>query len=289
MKPHLLKVALGPEYSFSIRHDVVPYFYNHWHYHPEIELIHILKGSGTQFLGDSIGHFKPDDMILVGANLTHMWRNDEPYFSKNSGLKSEAIVIHFAPDFMGRPFLELLESKALLNLLERAKQGICISGKTRAIVRDLMQKMFKLQGMDRIIHLLMILNQIAVSRDTVLISSKGFHINNGEAETNKIDRIYQYVMNHFKEKITLEQIAARVNISPKSFCRYFKSRTRKTFSGFLMEVRIGHACKLLNEENMSISEICYESGFNNISNFNRYFKLLTNTTPLHYQKAQQKM
>ena len=113
MKPHLLKVALGPEYSFSIRHDVVPYFYNHWHYHPEIELIHILKGSGTQFLGDSIGHFKPDDMILVGANLTHMWRNDEPYFSKNSGLKSEAIVIHFAPDFMGLGYSQVPERQSV--------------------------------------------------------------------------------------------------------------------------------------------------------------------------------
>jgi AraC-like DNA-binding protein len=142
--------------------------------------------------------------------------------------------------------------------------------------------------MERIIRLLTILHLLSVSSDISLISSKGFHINNVESETNKIDRIFQYTLSHFNEKISLEDIAARVNISPKAFCRYFKSRTRKTFSRFLLEVRIGHACKLLSEDGISISEICYECGFNNVSNFNRYFKMLTHTTPLHYRKAQLK-
>ena len=288
MKSHLRKVPLMPEYSFSIRHDEVPYFYNHWHYHPEIELIHILHGTGTQFLGDQIGHFKPDDMILIGSNLTHMWRNDEAYFKKNPSLKAEAIVIHFDPQFLGQPFIQLFENKSLVNLMEKAKQGIYVSGDTRIAVHQHMLELFNLQGMERIIRLLTILHLLSVSSNISLISSKGFHINNVESETDKIDRIFQYTLSHFNERISLEDIAARVNISPKAFCRYFKSRTRKTFSRFLLEVRIGHACKLLNEDDMSISEICYECGFNNISNFNRYFKMLTNTTPLHYRKAQLK-
>jgi AraC-like DNA-binding protein len=288
MKPHLLKVSLSEGYSFSVRRDVVPYFYNHWHYHPELELIHILKGSGTQFLGDSIRRFKPGDMILVGSNLPHMWRNDEAYFRKRSNLHAEAIVIHFAPDFMGAPFLGLFENRSLVRLMEKARQGIYITGKTRMAVQDHMQALFGLKGMERIIRLLMILNEIAVSPHTSLISSSGFHRNNVESETHKIDRIYQYVMDHFREKIRLDEIADIVNITPKSFCRYFRSRTRKTFSRFLLEVRIGHACRLLNEESRSIAEVCYESGFNNISNFNRYFKLFTKTTPLRYRKQQQK-
>lgn len=275
-----------PEYSFSIRHDVVPYFYNHWHYHPEIELIHILQGTGTQFLGDQIGRFKQDDMILIGSNLTHMWRNDEAYFKKDRSLKAEAIVIHFDPRILGQPFIQLFENRALVNLMEKARQGIYIGGNTRTAIHQHMLELFNLQGMERIIRLLTILQLLSVSSHISLISSKGFHINNVESETDKIDRIFQYTLNHFSERISLEDIAARVNISPKAFCRYFKSRTRKTFSRFLLEVRIGHACKLLNEDSMSISEICYECGFNNISNFNRYFKMLTNTTPLHYRKAQ---
>lgn len=288
MKPHLLKVPYTPEYSFGIRHDVVPYFYNHWHYHPEIELIYILKGTGTWFVGDRMGRFKPNDMIMLGSNLAHIWRNDEAYFDKSSGLRSEAIVIHFLPDFLGAPFLSLSENKSLPALMEKARQGIAISGETRDRVHDLMQNIFTLKGADRIIHLLMILNLLAASRDTTQISSKGFHTNYTPSETDKLDSIYQYIMNHFKEKITLGEIAAKANISPKSFCRYFKSRTKKTFSGFLMELRIGHSCKLLSEGEMSVSDICYESGFNNISNFNRYFKMLTDTTPLQYRKAQQK-
>jgi AraC-like DNA-binding protein len=285
MRPHLLKVPRAPEYSFSIRHDIVPYFYNHWHYHPEMELIYILRGSGTQFMGDHIGQFGPGDMILLGPNLTHMWRNDEVYFNKQSGLKSEAFVIHFLPDFLGPGFFKLSENKALDLLVEKAGQGMYITGNTREQVAELMKKTFYAQGTERIIYLLTILNMLAASKETTLMSSKGFHIIHGESETQKIDEIYQHVMRHFKEKISLKEIAAIANISPQSFCRYFKSRTRKTFSGFLMEVRISHACKLLKEEEISVSEVCYESGFNNVSNFNRYFKMHMGTTPLHYRKA----
>lgn len=284
MKPHLLKVPIKSEFSFSIRHDRIPYFYNHWHYHPEVELIHIHNGTGTQFMGDNIGYFKSGDMILVGANLAHLWKCDEPYFDKNSTLIAEATVIHFVPEVLGEGFFKLPENELLFSILEKAKQGIVISGKTKLLVSELMKKLLDATGPQRIIYLLTILSEVAVSKEIQLLSSKNFYTN--KEETNKLDTIYQYVLSHFREKISLDEIAALANLSTKAFCRYFKTRTRRTFSGFLMEVRIGYACKLLSEKDISISDVCFESGFNNVSNFNRYFKLLKLKTPLQYKKEQ---
>ena len=283
MKPHLLKVSVGPHYSFSIRKDKVPYFYNRLHFHPEFELVFIEKGSGTQFIGDSIGRFEAGDMILVGANLTHMWRCDEEYFSKQSK-QAEATVIHFHPHFLGQGFFYLPEHRSLLAMLEKAGQGLKIQGGTKSQVKQLLQKLLKSKDEDRVILLLLILQAIAQSNETDIIASKELTLAHSKAETSKLDRIYQYVMDNFHEKITLEKAASLVNISPKSFCRYFKSHTRKTFSAFLIEIRIAHACKLLQQEEKSVYEVCYESGFNNLSNFNRFFKKLTGKTPLEYKK-----
>jgi hypothetical protein len=120
MKPQLLKVQVGPSYSFSVRQDNVPFFYNRWRYHPEVELVHIEKGGGTQFIGDHISRFREDDVLLVGSNLPHYWRCDEAYFQNNPGLYAKATVVHFTEDFWGKNFLDLPENKPLKDLLVRS-------------------------------------------------------------------------------------------------------------------------------------------------------------------------
>ncbi|NII26603.1 AraC family transcriptional regulator [Pseudoflavitalea sp. X16] len=289
MKPHLMKIHLEAEHSFSVRHDIAPHFYNHWHYHPELELVHIIKGYGRQFIGDHIHHFKANDMILLGADLPHLWRSDEKFLRKNSTLQMEAIIVHFTPGCLGADFFKLPENKDLLKLFDKAQQGVRIKNQTRIAVAGLMQQLVAARKSERIILLMQILHAIASSKQTKTVCSKGFEFHYNEVEADRMNNIYQYIMKNFSREITLEQIAKVAHISPNSFCRYFKSRIKKTFSRFLMEVRIGHACKLLAETHKTIAEVCYESGFNNFSNFNRHFKAITGKTPMAHRKHYQEM
>lgn len=284
MRPQLLKVTKDPRHSFSVRRDLVPYVNTRWHYHSEIELIHFKKGEGTQFVGDSIRQFKDGDVVLVGANLPHYWRFAESFFHEDCTRQTDIRVAHFCENFWGGQFLELPENLHIKSLLEKAKSGIQVMGKTRQQVAALLASLLNCADNQRIIILIEILNTIAGCKESETLSSIGFRYDPVDDEKDRIDAIYDYSLKNFKRPIQLEEIAGVANISPSSFCRYFKSRTRKTYSQFLIEIRVGHACKLLIENKMSVKQLCYESGFNNFSSFHKYFKLITNKSPLTYQK-----
>lgn len=284
MRPQLLKICKEPQYSFSVRQDLVPYVNNRWHYHAEVELIHFKKGSGTQFIGDSIRQFKDGDVILVGSNLPHYWRFADIYFEEESHEKADVRVAHFCENFWGSQFLQLPENVHIRGLLDRAKRGLQITGKTRQRVAELLEALLQTDNNYRIILLMEALNLVAESNQLETLASIGFKHDIVDNDKDRINAIYEYSIKNFKRTIQLEEIASVANISPNSFCRYFKSRTRKTYSQFLIEIRVGHACKLLIENNLSIKQLCYESGFNNFTSFHKYFKLITSKSPLTYQK-----
>jgi AraC-like DNA-binding protein len=284
VKPQLLKVPKGLQQSFSIRRDVVLYFYNRWHYHPELELVLIEQGSGTQFVGDNIQNFQSGDLILIGPNLPHYWRCDEKYFQGNTNLYAQATVLHFSESIFGEAFLDLPENKAISELLGKARKGMKLSAHGNQPVKELLQNLLDESESNPIIALLQILQTLSQSPDARLLSSSDYPEEFDPHDTDRINQIYQYSLENFQQKISIEEIAGVANISPHSFCRYFKSRSRKTYSQFLLELRIGHACKLLLESNLSVAQVCFESGFNNFANFNKYFKTLTGKSPLKYQK-----
>ncbi|MEO8414131.1 MAG: AraC family transcriptional regulator [Ginsengibacter sp.] len=284
MRPHLLKVAKGPGHSFSVRQDLVPYVNNRWHYHDEVELIHFKKGEGTQFIGDDIKRFKSGDVVIVGSNLPHYWRFDDAYFDEHTEITADVRVAHFTENFWGEHFLYLPENNVLKTILEKAKRGLQITGKPRQLVADLLEKLITSSGSKRIILLMEALSCISDCKQLSSLSSIGFKPDFVESENDRINAIYEYSIKNFRSKIQLEEIAEVANISPNSFCRYFKSRTRKTYSQFLIELRVGHACKLLIENNQCIKRLCYESGFNNFTSFHKYFKMITGKSPLIYQK-----
>src|SRR5882757_7542779 len=153
MIAQLFKVHETPGYSFNTRHDIIPYFYNQWHYHPEIELIHIVQGVGTRFIGDSVASFKEDDLILIGANLPHLFRNDDNYYMNIPGLQAESFTIHFLPEIFGQSFLNIPENKAIHTLLEKSAYGISIHGETKIAVKKLMQDINFATKSERIILL----------------------------------------------------------------------------------------------------------------------------------------
>jgi AraC-like DNA-binding protein len=283
MRPQLLKVSKGPDSSFSVRRDLFP-INNRWHYHSEVELIHIKKGEGTQFIGDSIKRFKAGDVLMVGSNLPHYWRFDDLYYEENTKAVADVRVSHFNENFWGEQFLNLPENVHLKTVLEKARRGLQITGKTKQKVAELLEQLQEAEGTQRIILLMEALTAIANSKQSAPLSSIGFKPDLGNSEKDRINAIYEYSIKNFKRKIQLEEIAEVANISPNSFCRYFKSRTRKTYSQFLIELRVGHACKLLIENNQCIKRLCYEAGFNNFTSFHKYFKMITGKSPLVYQK-----
>jgi len=284
MKPILRKVDTGHNYSFSIREDIYPYLYNHWHYHPEVELTLIRKGNGMRLVGDSIEQFNDGDLMLIGANLPHMWRSDETYFRNLPGLQVEAVAIHFKNEFWGSDFLNLPELRMIKELLAKSARGLKIVGKTKTKVAAKMELALKANGAQRIEFLLSMLDTIASSKEYIILSSAGFGKTYDLDNTEKINLIYTYTFNNFQKKITIEEAASVASLSPHSFCRYFKSRTLKTYWQFLLEVRIGYACRLLIENKQGVAQIGSMCGFNNLSNFNRQFKTVTGTTPLRYVK-----
>jgi len=286
MKPKLLKISVSPEHSFSCRFDSVPFFYSEWHFHPEIELVYIQQGTGTQFIGNNIAHFANDDLILVGSNLPHLWKCDEIYFEKNTDTKAQSLVIHFLPNVFGEYFLQMPENRLLADLQNKAKVGLSIKGNTKQLVVEKMKLLLVAKGAERVILLLDILNTIALSNETVAIAKNNIPHNFSEKEGERMNNIFQYLINNFTKEISLEAIASKANLSPNAFCRFFKSRTKKNFSTFLIEMRINYACKLLAESEKSVGNICFESGFNNAAHFNRYFKQITNATPLEYRRRQ---
>lgn len=267
--------------SFSIRKDRIPNVNNSWHHHQEIELICFHKGTGTQFIGDHIQPFRPGDVVLIGKDLPHYWRYDTDQQEEDSKT-AYSTVIHFQDNFIGERFLLLPEASAIKFLLDKAKNGVLISGEPAGIIREKMEQIYQLNGMQKIIALLDCLSAFANFKNLPSLSSFGFKYDYDISRKERLNKIYNHVLRNFKHKIVLEEIAGMADLSPNSFCRYFKKHTGKTFSSFLTEVRIGYARKLMIEKEMDIKQVCFESGFNNVACFHKQFKSITSKTPKEY-------
>lgn len=282
MKPQLLKITSGPSISFSARVDDKPYLKTNWHYHPEIELIHVIQGEGTLFAGDTSIRFKHGDLILIGSQLPHYWRFDDAY-TKDNPFPSLIELTQFCEDFWGKEFLLLPENKNISKLFERAKKGMVIPDKLSFDVKKALSKLIKAKDSERILYLIRILTNLSNIKDPFYISNNHiFEFDSSENE--RINAIYNYSLSNFKKKIYLKEVASVANLATNSFCRYFKSKTKKCFSNFIIELRVGYACKLLSEKRLSVKEICFESGFNSFTNFNKQFKLMKGIQPNEYRK-----
>ena len=270
--------------SFVLQKDVYLHYPTPWHHHPEYELVLVLKSSGDKIIGDNMSSFTDGDLAFLGPNLPHVYRNSKVYYEENSDLTAEAIVIHFNLDFLGNGFFGIPEMETIAKFLEDSLLGFSIQGNTRRLIAQKMNDMLEMNGPSRIIELLSILNKLAETKEKVKLASPGFIQNFKTSGSEQITEVCDFIMKNFSSDITLSQVAEIANMSPNVFCNFFKQRTRKTFINFLNEVRIGYACKLLGGEQYNISEICYMSGFHNLSNFNRQFKKILAKTPHQYKQ-----
>ncbi|MBJ6110443.1 AraC family transcriptional regulator [Hymenobacter sp. BT523] len=285
MKAHFHKVPVAPQSSFSVRHDQKPNFGTVWHYHPELELHYVIKGEGVRLMGDNISNFSSGEIVLLGANLPHTWRCNEEYFQGNPEKEVEAIVIQFLPECLGRYLFGLPEAYLIPKLFEKAKSGLLITGKAKAKLAPLMRQAVHATDLDRIIIFLSILKILSETTEVKTIASEhhAFKQSN-ESDVQRINKVCNYTLSNYKKEITLDEIASISNLSVTSFCRYFKLITKKTYYDFLIEIRISQACRQLIEDKLPTEVICFECGFNNVSNFYRHFKKITKMTPLEYKK-----
>ncbi len=284
MKPHFYKVPGQLQNSFVIRHQLEPFFGIGWHYHPELELHYVIKGRGLRFIGDNVSNFEEGELILIGQNLPHSWRSKEEHLKHDSELKAEAIIIQFLPDCLGRDFLQLPEAYLIKQLYENSRKGILISGKAKTRLVELMYKALAVESLNRLIVLLDILGVLAEAADIEYIASFNAFYKSQEEETIRLNKVYNFTLTNYKKDLSLKEVADVANLSVTYFCRYFKLMTKKTYHDFLIEVRISHACRLLVEDRIITDVICFECGFNNVSNFYRHFKRVKGTTPLEYKK-----
>jgi AraC-like DNA-binding protein len=249
-----------------------------WHYHPEIELVYVNGGTGRRQVGSNVSYYTWGTLILVGSNLPHCGFTDEL-----TGHKKET-VIHMKEDFLGSEFFNLPETSKIKTLIQVARRGIVFSGDTKVGVGAMMEAMEKQTDFERLVTQLTILNDLATTEEFRILNADGFSILSDVKDNERINTVFNYVKTHFKEEISLEVMAELTSLTVPSFCRYFKMVTNKTFTQFVNEYRLVRASRLLAEQSMSITEVCFESGFNNFSHFNKKFKAFTGQTPSAYRK-----
>ena len=284
MKPLLEKSIENLNQSYLVKTLKEPFFDPNWHFHPHYQLFTVIKGTGTRFIGDDIRHFNVGDTVFLAPNMPHLWRSDREYFEKDSQLMTEGIVVYFKEDFLGSEFFEKSEMYDIKTLLKKSERGLDLTGQLKEELVDDLKNLPVDSGFQGIIKILSILDKLSKSTDYQYIASTTYSNTHKISETERMRLVHEYVLKHFKENINLSTVASLSNMTDAAFCRYFKSRTNKTFSDFVKEIRIGNACKMLQDENKSISQTCYESGYNTVSNFNNQFKSLKGVSPKQYQK-----
>lgn len=280
MKPALevIEPSFGSSFYYS-RFDEKANAKSHvWHYHPEVELVYVNGGSGKRQIGSHVSYYNNGDLILIGSNLPHCGFTDEATGNKNE------TVIQMKPDFLGGAFHQLPEMKNIGLLFHQAKGGIAFGEATIKAVGEKIEAMEKLPQFERLMVMLGILNELHLAKDFKILNAEGFSLETQVQDNDRINLVFNHVKDHFQQPITLEEMADLVNMTVPSFCRYFKKVTNKTFTRFVNEYRIVHASKLLAEKQMGITEVSYESGFNNFSYFNKTFKELTGKNASEYRK-----
>jgi len=248
-----------------------------WHYHPEVELVYINTGVGKRQVGTHLSNYQDGDLILIGSYLPHTG------FTKGFEENQKEIVIQFKLDTFENALQNFEELKLIHQLLELSKKGIVFEGPIKEDIGLRMEGLQYESRIDALLTFVKILYDLAKEKDKKILNAEGYAFISSPNENKRLKTIFNYIRDHFMEPIALEDISAIVFMTPQSFCRFFKKSTNKTFTVFLNEYRINHATKLLSETDSDIKTICYESGFNNLSNFFRNFRKITQLTPNAYR------
>ncbi len=250
------------------------------HSHKNYELNLITSGSGRRIVGNHISSYTPGDLVLLGPNISHCWE----VLETEKSIEPECVVTHFYENIISSDFFKIPELEDVVELLKKANSGILFKGAKTEKVAATLNRMVELKGLDRYIQLLKVFSLLLRIEDREYLALPSALPNSYDKDREQIDKIYEYVFQNVQEGINLKAAAKLVYMEPSSFCRYFKKKTNQTFMEYVKSVRIGIAAKLLAETDKPVTHICYECGYNNLANFNHYFKVIMNKTPSEYRK-----
>ena len=275
------QIVVPDSSSFTLKKTVLTPKTYKIHSHKNFELNYILNGWGTRIIGDNIESFARGDLVLIGPDLPHCWEVQ----GVSQGNSPECITIHFHENFLGQKLIQSPELAPIYELFKESNVGIQFYGDEVIDVSYILHKMIKSNNLRRLIYLFEIFEILIRTDERRKLARPGYlDDSNSSTESEKLKRVYEYILVNFSNKIRLEEVANLCYLSPSAFCRFFEKSTGKSLFTYLKEVRIGYACKLLQESDMSISDICYQSGFNNLAHFNNQFKEICNDTPGQYRK-----
>ncbi len=280
MKASFESIQPSNHTSFISRYFEEESFSAPYHFHPEYELTLIIKGSGKRYTGTHMNDFAEGDLVLLGSNLPHCWKSNPV----NDGSKSISIVIHFQKDFLGKDFFLAPEMKRILHLLNNSQYGIQFTGNTILIQHKMKDLLHEQDAFKKLFLMLDVLNELSASREYTLLEKQNTQTAFPFNEKERIHTAMGYIVDNFKNNISLKVVAALVNMTPEAFCKYFKKISRKTFIEVVNDYRIDFAIGQLINTEKSIVQIGFDSGFNDISNFYKTFKHRTKLSPLGYRK-----
>ena len=268
----------------KVKWDDFPHFTFPWHYHSEYEIVYIIKSTGTRYVGDNVGRFSDGNLVLIGSNVPHLWKNSQEYYAENSPLRVNAIVIQFPDDFVQGLRDSYPEFQNIRQLLKRAERGVCFSPSDAKIFGDQLMNLLTLKGFERLLVFISIFEQMATVKDYSLLASEFYKTTAAIGSDQRLSKILSYIQLNYQDELSVGALAKKFNMNTTAFCRYFKEKTSKPLIQYINEMRVGYACKLLMDKSLTVSEICFKCGFNNVSNFNRTFNRINNCSPSIYRQ-----
>lgn len=268
--------------AVKVKLQELPHFTYPWHFHPEYELLYVIEGFGNSFVADNIEAFEAGDLALLGSNLPHFWKSDESFYNSEDQKKMKYVVIQFSNEFFKEAVSEYPEFRMIKELLERSAKGIRFSKKFSEKAKRKIFKVVRAKGFERALLTLELLQYLAKTEKYRLLAGELYQVEKHDFTSDRLTKVMHFLNTSYRKKIELETVAEVAHLHPSAFCRYFKEKLGKSLSEFVNDMRISYACRLIIEGKMSVSQICYESGFNNLSNFNRIFKKHTGFTPTMY-------
>ena len=259
-------------------------FGSKWHFHPELQFTLISGGAGYRLVGDDLRPFHPGDVVFVGADLPHVWQADAPGLAAQP---LDALIIQFREDCLGPCLREHPAFGGVRKLLRKASLGLELTGTLREAAAQAIVQFPKAPPLRRLILLMDLLDQLARSDSYHTLASPGYAPDLNAFDEQRVQAVCEYLQTHLAEPVYLAKVAALVHMSEGAFSRFFRSRTGRTFSQFVSELRVGRACQLLATSDLPISEIAWDCGFGNLSLFNRQFRALRGMTPRTYRRSMQ--
>lgn len=282
MKVAKVRLLQEPDKSFIYFRENNPF--TPWHHHPEYELCLITKGRGKRMVGDNIDRFEINDLVFIGSFTPHEVLCDPEYFDHPDGFQGEGIVIQFVYDFLGEKFFAIPENNGLNKFIKESTRGYAFYGESKKKIISIMLKMEDMNDSERFYTIFSIFKIFASTKEFEILSSPAFSQPFWQDETGSMQKALKYILQNFQKQISIKDLLDITNMSNTSFYAAFKQTYRMPFKDYLLNIRVGYACKILTDPFQNISGIAYDSGFGNISNFNRQFKKIKGITPSQFQE-----